>query len=191
MRCDLLTWKTFLRHPSAFYRSFMDFSKMWETTEISLFSDASKNKNLGFGATCNSSWMAEVWRVGYIEEFDPSIEYLELFGFLAAVIQWIHRFSNRRTVLFCDNISVVSMINQMTTSCPNCMILLKILILKGMTENIRIFAKHLRSQENKYADWLSRNRIELFKSRAGHLFDQDKTIVQKQIWPINKLWVKN
>ena len=121
----------------------MDFSKTWEASEISLFSDASKNETLGFGATCNSSWMAEMWPVGYIEEFDPSIEYLELFGVLAAVIQWIHHFRNKRIVVFCDNMSVVSMINKMTTSCPNCMILLQILILKGMTESVRIFAKHL------------------------------------------------
>ena len=118
----------------------MDFSKTWEATEIMMFSDASRNEFLGFGAICQRSWMAEVWPKGYIKNFEPSIEYLELFGVVAAVVQGIDRFQNRCIILFCDNESVVAMINKMTITCKNCMKLLRILILKGMIENVRIFA---------------------------------------------------
>ena len=95
MKADLMTWNTFLQHPSAYCRGFMDFSKTWEATEIMMFSDASRNEFLGFGAICQRSWMAEVWPKGYIKNFEPSIEYLELFGVVAAVVQWIDRFQNR------------------------------------------------------------------------------------------------
>ena len=101
-----------------------------------MYSDASKNASLGFGALCGRSWMFGTLPDNYIKKFNPSIEYLELFGVVCGVVQWIHRFKNSRVVLFCDNTSVVNMINGMTTSCRNCMVLLRILILKGMTENM-------------------------------------------------------
>ena len=84
----------------------MDFGKTWNATEIFFYSDASKNAKLGFSAVCERSWMAEVWPEGFIKEYDPSIEYLEIFAVAAAVMTWIHRFRNRRIVLFCDNQSV-------------------------------------------------------------------------------------
>ena len=58
----------------------MDFSRTWNTTEIRLLSDASKNTKLGFGAICEQSWAAEVWPENYIQHYDPSIEYLKLWG---------------------------------------------------------------------------------------------------------------
>ena len=103
--------------------------------------------------------MAEIWPRNFIRDKQPSIEYLELFRVAAAVQAWIHRFRNCRIILFCDNTSVVAMINNMTTSCKHYMQLLRIIILKGMIENVHIFARYVRSIDNKYADWLSRNKI--------------------------------
>ena len=111
MREDLKTWKIFLEHPVAFCRGFMDFETTWLANEIDMYSDASHSEILGFGATCQSSWMSEMWPNGYIKNIEPSIEYLELFGVVAAVHKWVHRFRNKRIVLFCDNTSVVAMIN--------------------------------------------------------------------------------
>ena len=189
MRADLEIWLQFLSHPSAFCRGFMDFQHTWMASEIVLYSDAVKNQCLGFGAICENSWMAEIWPVGFIQSCDPSIEYLELFGVVAAVVQWIHRFRNRRIILFCDNMSVVAMINSMSTSCKNCMALLRILILKGMVENVRIFARHVRGKSNTICDMLSRNKIAQFRQLYGHDFEVEKTSVPQQLWPISKLWI--
>ena len=68
-----------------------------------MFSDSSKNAKLGFGATCGRSWMFSQWDEDFIENNDPSIAYLELYALTAGVMQWIHRFRNRRIILFCDN----------------------------------------------------------------------------------------
>ena len=63
------------------------------------------------GAICGS---ADASNVG-LKKFKPSIEYLELYAVTAAVLTWIHQFKNRRIILFCDNQSVVDMINLTST----------------------------------------------------------------------------
>ena len=57
--------------------------------------DASKNPKLGFGGLCGKSWMYKQWDEQFIKQKDPSIEYLELFGVLATVLNWLYRFKNR------------------------------------------------------------------------------------------------
>ena len=45
------------------------------------------------------------------KKYNPSIEYLELFALTAAVLTWGSKLKNRRITIFCDNLSVVCMIN--------------------------------------------------------------------------------
>ena len=160
IRADLEMWLTFLKHPTIYSRPFLDFSKTLIADEIDMFSDASGK--LGFGALCGLDWMYKMWDHQFITKCKPSIEYLELFGVVAGVLTWIHRFKNRRIILFCDNKSVVDMINQTTTSCRNCMVLIRILVFKGLIENVRIFARHIEGVKNVLADNLSRDRLDLF-----------------------------
>ena len=189
MREDLQTWDKFLNHPSVFCRKFLDFTKTLTAETVNMYSDAMKKEFLGFGAICKSSWMYETWDTEFLREKDPSIEFLELFGVVAGVITWIHHYQNRRIVLFCDNQSVVSMINNMTSSCRNCMVLLRVLVLKGMTENVRIFAKHIPGKFNKFSDWLSRGMITRFKDKGQGQFYDEPTQVPTEIWPVQKIWL--
>ena len=92
-------------------------------------------------------------------------------------------------ILFCDNISVVGMINKMSTSCKNCMALLRIPILKGMTENVRIFACHLPRKLNKFSDFLSRGKLQSFKVKSKGYFEEEPTEIPRELWPIDKLWI--
>ena len=121
-----------------FSRPFIDFTTR-QATEIELFSDASRNFSLGFGGYCGKSWMYAKWSEA-VTELEPSIEYLELFAVTAVVLAWLGRFKNMRICLFCDNMSVVQMINNMSSSCKNCMILIRIITLEGLKQNTRIFA---------------------------------------------------
>ena len=141
MRSDLRMWLTFLQHPSVFCRPFLDFSKILVADEIDMYSDASGK--IGLGAVCGQNWMSQNWDKEFIAKYRPSIEYLELFAVTAAVLAWIHRFKNKRIILFCDNKSVVDMINLTSTSCKNCMVLIRVIVLKGLIENVRIFARHV------------------------------------------------
>ena len=127
------------------------------------------------------------------KSFNPSIEYLELFGVTAAVIAWIHRFRNQRVILFCDNKSVVDMINVTSTSCKNCTVLIRIIVLKGLMENVRVFARHVEGAKNVLADSLSRNKLALFWEKCeekGKLMDKEPTPVPEAIWPPEKIWKK-
>ena len=109
----------------------------------------------------------------------------------AAVLAWIHLFRNRRVDLFCDNKSVVDMINITSTSCKNCMVLLRLIVLKGLVENVRIFARHVPGEQNGLADSLSRDKFGEFNKlckQANKVMDDKPTRVPEALWPINKLW---
>ena len=161
MRDNLNMWLVFLQHPSVFCRPFLDFSNWIVADEIDMYSDASGS--IGVGALCGSSWMHKRWDEKFIQRYKPSIEYLERYGVAVAVLTWIHRFRNKRVILFCDNRSVVDMINITSTPCKNCMVLIRVIVLKGLIENVGIFARHVEGRKNDLADSLSRNKIDLFK----------------------------
>ena len=160
MRADLTTWLTFLNKPEAYSREFMDFDKLWHAYEIMMYSDATKQAKLGFRGYCDSDWTYSKWEKNFIEQEDPSIQYLKLFAVTVVVKVWIKRFKNRRIVLFCDNESVVNMLNNTSCSCKNCMVLMRMIVLECMIWNVRVFAKHVNSKSNLVVDLLSRLKIQ-------------------------------
>ena len=137
IRLDLEMWKNFLHHPSIFARLFLDFTKM--AVVIPMYSDASKNPKLGFGATCETHWCYNQWNLDFMQQHDPSIEYLELYALVVAVVLWIDSYKNQRVVIHCDNMSVIQMINSTTSSCRNCMVLIRIFTLECLKKNVRVY----------------------------------------------------
>ena len=189
MKNDLTMWLTFLDHPSVYCRLFLDFSATLVADEIEFFSDASGK--IGLGAVCGSAWMMQKWDQEFLQKNKPSIEYLELFAVTAAVLAWIHKFKNGRIILFCDNRSVVDMINYITTSCRNCMVLIRIIVLKGLIENVRIFARHVKGTDNGLADSLSRDNWSQFTKlcfKKAKQVEKFATKVPNAIWPMDKIW---
>ena len=116
VRKDLMMWEQFLddAETSVYCRPFMDFLK-WTANDLNMASDAAKSDKLGFGAYCENDWMRGDWSAEWIKNEDPSIEFLELFALTAGLMSWIHRFQNRRIWLFCDNESVVYMVNKISS----------------------------------------------------------------------------
>ena len=158
---DMKMWRYFLLNANVFCRPFMDFQEVL-ATEINLLSDAAKSQTKGFGAICDKSWMYDAWNPSFIAEKDPSIKYLEIFAVTAAVLTWIKHFKNKRIYLFCNNESAVHMINNSTSKCKNCMVLLRFITLENMIQNIRVFAKHVSSQNNGPSDALSCLQLDRF-----------------------------
>ena len=189
MRLDLTMWLHFLQTPQAFYRPFMDLTKNWYADELDFYSDATTNPILGMGAKCQKSWMFTQWDPVFITDEKPSIMYLELYAVTAAVLAWIHRFENRRIILFCDNIAVCYMINKTTSSCMKCMILIRIIVFQSLIHNVRIFAKYVPTWANSEADDLSRRKLEKFAAiAAAKNYDREPTSMPSQIWPMQKVW---
>ena len=98
-RLDLMTWKYFLHHPTIYYRSFMQ-PQIWDAEVLDMYSDASRNFKLGFGAYCGPEWTYGQWDEQFCIVQQPSIEYLELYAVTIAILNWLKLFENRRIVLF-------------------------------------------------------------------------------------------
>ena len=186
-RLDLLVWKSFLATPDSLYRPFMEAVSL-DATEIDMCSDASGNFKLGFGSYCGPEWTYAQLDYAFCDKAKPSIEYLELFAVLVAVLNWIKLFSNRRIVLFCDNESVVHMINNLSSNCKNCMVLIRLMTAECLFRNVRVFTKHVRTHDNGTADALSRLDLSRFWNLAGSAMNPYPSGIPSAIWPMEKLW---
>ena len=186
-KLDLGLWKQFLTSPTVFSRSFRDF-ELGDAEPIQFYSDASGNFHYGYGAWCYGNWLQSHWNVEFMRRFRPSIEFLELYAVAVAVMAWIHMFANRKIFIFCDNESVCRMIDNSSSTCQFCMILIRIIILKSMTHNVRIFAKHVKTDDNGIADALSRFQMKRFRKLAPWLNNVKMTEIPEEISPISKIW---
>ena len=163
MKMDLQMWQQFLLHPSIFCRPFADFKTSNTAVEINLYTDAVKSANCGAGGVCHNQWFFVGWTQKFLIQKDPSIEYLELYAVTAGVLLLLHKYPDHKIVLFCNNQSVVTMINSNTSSCRNCMLLLRIIVLHSLKTNTLVRAKYVKSKLNSRADAISRRRFDLFK----------------------------
>ena len=84
------------------------------------------------------------------------------------------------------------MINGSSSSCRNCMVLIRFIVLEGLKKNVRIFAKHVRSENNEISDALSRfwwGTFKLKQIKQGKMMEAQKTKISSEIWPIQKIWI--
>ena len=189
-RHDLETWLVFLRHPSCYLHDFMDFTDDMGQA-VDFYSDTSKNPMLGMGAKCQELWMFMQWEYEFIVQHDPSIEYLKLYALTAAVLVWLKCFKNSRITIFCDNQSVVAMINNTSSSCKNCMVLIRIIVLQSLLHNVRLFAQYIPSKENVISDLLSHLKFREFSILKDQLkLNDTPTPVSVDIWPMSKIWME-
>ena len=67
------------------------------------------------------------------------------------------------------------------------------IVLKGLMENVRVFARHVKGVKNVLADSLSRNKINCFKEECmeqGRNFDPAPTSIPQVLWPMDHIWKK-
>ena len=130
----------------------------------------------GAGGYYNDEWFIYQWEANFLEENNPSINYLELFALTAAVLTWGNQFKkNCKVIIFCDNQSVIHMVNNNSSKCAKCMILIRILVIFIMKHNIKLKVKYVKSADNTYADLLSRLNYKEFRAvarRNGKKFSQ-------------------
>ena len=105
------------------------------------------------------------------------------------VLLWIHKFKNRRVVLFCDNDSVCRMLNKTSTGCKNCMVLIRLIVLESLVHNVRVFARWIEGKKNIYADGFSRLKIRDTLKKAKGKFNKLPTAIPEQLWPMSKIWL--
>ena len=142
------------------------------------------------GAVFEHRWIFGQWESNYIKQKpnSPSIEYLEHYALTAAVLTWQKLLINKRITIFCDNMGVVGMINSSSSSCKNCMYLLRMLTLNNLIHNRRIFAKYVQSQDNELSDSLSRLQFSHFWKLAGNKMNKCPSEIAEAIYPPSKIW---
>ena len=185
-RMDLTVWKQFLIFPGIFNRNFLDLFQI-NSEEIDMYSDAAKSWKRGFSAYCGTDWTFGVWPRDFIENMNPSIEFLELYGVAIGVLLWIRKYSNKSIAIFCDNKSVCDMLNATVSSCKHCMILIRLIVLECMIRNVKLELKHVRSEDNGKADALSRLQFNRFRELGPNMKEYPEEL-PNSIWPVEKLW---
>ena len=167
----------------------VDLQQITSAKKLNFYSDASANNNLGFGAVFDNCWLYARWEDGYIEKNKPSIEYLELFALSVAIITWGDKIKNQRIAVFCDNIAVVHMINNGTSSCKNCMYLLRLVTLDNMINNRGVFAIYVKSADNFLADALSRLQFNRFSRLVPKSMNKYPHEISPIVWPASCIWM--
>ena len=189
-RNDCEVWRIFLTHyeENAVCRPMVDLQEIQLADSLQFYSDASKNCILGFRAVFNCQWLCAQWKEDCIKNFDPSIEYLELLGLTAALLTWGHQLKNRRIVIFCDNMSVVHMVNNSASTCKNCMYLLRLITLNNLVHNRQVFAQHIQTDANDLADALSRLQFGRFWKLSPPGMSRHPSKISPLVWPASRIW---
>ena len=191
-KLDLKMWEAFLSNSDVYCRKMFDFSQKLYYHPVDFYTDASTSQ--GCGGYYKENWFICQWDEKFMLKNKPSINYLELYALTVAVISWAAevRNQNQNVVIFCDNQSVISMVNNSTSSCRNCMVLIRLITLQCMLHNIRLKVKYVKSAENTYADLLSRNRYQDFRKlsrKYNRYFKGTPTPIPEYLWPMEKIWV--
>ena len=191
-KLDCLIWKQFLKNAQALQlcRKFVDWHGTGCVTaeQLTFYTDASKNPNLGMGGIFGDSWFFAQWDPLFTESQSPSIEFLELLALTVGVICWADQLCDRKIVIFNDNQAVINMVNNITSKCPQCMKLIRILTLDGIYCNRKIVVKYIPSKMNYLADALSRLDFECFWQKAPSTMNRVPDVILESLWPIENLW---
>ena len=190
---DCRMWLEFLDNNEhrSISRPFLDLDKTVNANVLRFYTDATANFSLGFGCIFNESWIFKKWETNFMKLKEPSIEFLELYALCVGIFTWIEKLPNQRIVVFCDNEAVVSMVNNTTSGCKYCMVLIRQLTLKSMNTNLRVFARHVSGKDNDLSDSLSRLKINKFKCLAEEKsweIDDYPTKPSTELWPLSRFW---
>ena len=190
IRSDLVTWRNFLGSPEVYSRPFFHYQEIAYKAQF-WYTDASANAELGAGGVCFNRWFILQWNEHFIKTYRPSINYLELYAATIGILNWLPDFKNKNITIYCDNQSVINMINNTTSSCKNCMVLIRMVVLYCLKFNVRINMSYIKSKSNTAADLLSRMKYKQFwqHARRSNLELRSKPDdIPEALWPMEKIW---
>ena len=174
---------------SSVARPFVDVNKTIEATTLNFAMDASRNHVFGFGCVYDLEWTGGQWKPGFIEECQPSIQFLELYAVCVGIFTWRHRLTNGRFMIWCDNQPSMRMLNNGTSSCKNGMNLLKLVALDNLKCNRRVFAQYIETDKNTQADAISRMDLTKFFKNSPTDMSRKPCPLPSVLWPVSRICV--
>ena len=161
---DIQMWQSFLAHWNG-VSIFLD-SDISSPPDLQLFTDASGS--IGYGGYLNGQWFQGHWLPKHTlsKKRGISIEWQKLFPIYLACTLWGRSWSGQRIRMWCDNQSVVAIINSKHSKSPRVMDLLRAITLQTLSYNFTFNATHIPGLQNSIADSLSRFQMDRFHSLA-------------------------
>jgi len=162
---DLTMWQLFL---SDWNGANFFLSTSWvDSDSLLLHTDASGS--LGFGGIFGSKWFQGGWQTNQqLGQPGTSIAWQELFALVVACHLWGKEFSNKRILFFCDNESVVNIVNSKRSRIPRVMDLVRHLTLLTLKYNFYLKVRHIEGKRNEIADSISRFQMARFRQLAPY-----------------------
>lgn len=194
VRLDLSMWRTFLLSGDCVFRPFVDFDDKDNVIDLPCYSDAAKSPVLGYAACFLDHSAKSVqfcfaqWEPEFIQSFDPSVQFLELFALSCGVFLFAGKLSNKKVRIYCDNQAVLSMVNNGTSSCKHCMILIRQITLSCLFQNISLQVSFVPSAENVLADPLSRLNFGRFAREVPAGYSMVQLSTPAQLLPAKKFF---
>ena len=159
---DIRMWQMFLKDWNG--KQFF-LNTAWESSvSLQLFTDASST--IGYGGIFGRQWFQGAWENLDRQKQGLSINWKELYAIVVACHIWGSRWSQKRLLFYCDNQSVVEIINSKRSKCPAIMSLVRNLTLLTLQNNFYFKAMHIPGSKNEIADSLSRFQVERFRMLA-------------------------
>ena len=146
---------------------------------------------VGCGGYHQANWFQYRWDPEFLLQKNPSIEFQELFAVAVSIRLWIHKYPNARLCLFCDNETGVRQLKNTSSSCKNCMVLIRMIVKECLLYNTRVFGIWVDTKSNNLADALSRFEMDRFwkdVQQEGRLFNECPDQIPGDMDPW-KLWI--
>ena len=154
-------WKAFLNK----WNGHSFFLDSWVTSvlDLQLYTDATST--IRFGGYFNGKWFQERWPSHLLidKRSGINVEWQELFPIVVACALWYPYFSSKRLQFWCDNESVVAIINSGHSKTPRVMDLVSFLVLISVKHNFLVRACHVPGAKIGIADALSSFQVQCFR----------------------------
>ena len=157
-KADLLVWQHLLLN----YNSVRLIRKPREVPEHHCFTDATANPNLGWGAVWDNRWTTGKWTPNFVQSYNFSIDFLELYAVVVAVETFKVQWANSIVFIHSDNTPTVDVLHSMSSRSKDMMLLVRYLALTCMLHQIQIVSKYCPGGQNVKADALSRFQMAKF-----------------------------
>ena len=131
--------------------------------QVHIFTDATAAVALGWGAWSGTAWMYDTWDPQFMERYNPSIDFLELYAVVVAVWVWTPKLINKIAVIHSDNMPSVRVICNKSSHSTSMLLLLRFLTLHCMLNNIYVESLFIKGSDNQISDALSRLQFSRFR----------------------------